>query len=119
MNPAENYILEQPEPFRSILLHLQVTIENTVPEIDLLYKYKIPFYYIEKKPFCYLNHTKGYVDLGFWNAAHLSRHVELMISKDRKYMRSLRYYTMEDIDQRVLEEVLIDAFMVKDKRFYK
>jgi len=119
MNPAENYILEQPEPFRSILLHLQVTIENTVPEIDLLYKYKIPFYYIEKKPFCYLNHTKGYVDLGFWNAAHLSRHVELMISKDRKYMRSLRYYTMEDIDQRVLEEVLIDAFMVKDKKFYK
>ncbi len=51
MNPAEDYILNQQEPYRSILIHLQVVIENTIPDAELKYKYKIPFYYINNKPF--------------------------------------------------------------------
>ena len=43
MNPAENYILNQPEPYRSMLMHLQSLIEYAIPEADLKYKYKIPF----------------------------------------------------------------------------
>ena len=76
MNPAENYILNQPEPYRSILFHLQVVIESTLPEVELLYKYKIPFYYINKKPFCYLNasHKKQFVDLGFWKGNKIQIH---------------------------------------------
>lgn len=31
MNPAEDYILSQPEPFRSMLLHLQSVIEHRYP----------------------------------------------------------------------------------------
>ena len=45
MNPAEDYILKQDEPFRSILLHLQIVIETTIPEVELMYKWKVPFYY--------------------------------------------------------------------------
>ena len=71
MNPAEQYILDQEEPFRAILLHLQLLIEHTVPDAEMLYKYKIPFYYIGKTPFCYLNCTKGYVDLGVEEGAKL------------------------------------------------
>ena len=119
MNPAERYILDQEEPFKSILLELQIIIERTIPEADMLYKYRIPFYYLGKKPFCYLNCTKGYVDLGFWNAAHLSRHIEIMETKGRQYMRSLRYKTPEDIDHKILVEVLEDAYSVRDKKFYK
>ena len=75
MKPAEQYILDQTEPAKSILLHLQLIIEATLPSAVLLYKYKIPFYYIDgKQPFCYLNHTKGYVDLAFWHGAHLTQH---------------------------------------------
>lgn len=58
MKPAENYILNQPEPFRSILLHLQILIEGNFPEVDLQFKWKIPFYYLDGKPFCYLNPSK-------------------------------------------------------------
>lgn len=119
MNPAEKYILDQSEPFRSILLHLQVVIENTIPKAEMLYKYKIPFYYVEKKPFCYLNCTKGYVDVGFWNAAHLTTHIELMETAGRQYMRSLRYRTLEEINEQILIDVLNDAYSVKDKKFYK
>lgn len=119
MNPAENYILDRPEPYRSILLHLQSVIEHTVPGVDLKFKYRIPFYYIEGRPFCYLNHTKDYIDVGFWNAAHLTIHLEHMTTAGRKVMRSLRYRSLEEIDDTILTEVLQDAYQVRDKRFWK
>jgi len=118
MNPAEDYILNQNEPFRGILLHLQSVIEITVPEVDLKYKYRIPFYYINGKPFCYLNQSKDYIDLGFWHAAHLSVRTELLHSAGRKVMKSLRYKSLEEIDNDILMEVLKDAYAVKDKKFY-
>ncbi len=119
MNPAEDYILNQPEPFRSILLHIQSVVEHTVPDVEMKYKYKIPFYYINGTPFCYLNQSKDYVDLGFWKAAHLTVHLELMTTAGRKVMRSLRYKTLEEIDNDVLIAVLQDAYNVKDKKFWK
>lgn len=119
MNPAENYILSQPEPFRSILLHLQSVIEQTVPEADLKFKYKIPFYYLQGKPYCYLNQSKNYVDLGFWNAAHLTVHLEHMTTAGRKIMRSLRYTSLKEIDHTILEEVLKDAYSIKDEKLWK
>ncbi|MFD0860694.1 DUF1801 domain-containing protein [Sungkyunkwania multivorans] len=121
MNPAEIYILEQREPFKGILLHLQVIIENTIPELVLKYKYKIPFYYLNDKPFCYLNvpKNKSYVDVGFWSSVHLSVHLDEMVTEGRKMMRSLRYGTVEDIDQEILVAVLKDAESVADKGFWK
>ncbi len=121
MNPAERYILEQPEPQKSILLHLQVVIKRTIPDLELQYKYKIPFYYLRGKPFCYLNVPKkqSYVDLGFWNSAHLSVHLEHMITEGRKVMRTLRYHSIDDIHHEILVEVLQDAASVADKGFYK
>ena len=119
MNPAEEYILNQEEPFRSILLHLQSIIEQNIPGVVLKYRYRIPFFYIDNRPYCYLNQSKDYVDLGFWNAAHLSVHKELMVSAGRKMMRTLRYKSLEEIDNTILVEVLEDAYKVRDKRFYK
>lgn len=120
MNPAEQYILNQTEPAKSILLQVQVVIEATLPDTVMLYKYKIPFYYIEgKQPFCYLAHSKGYVDLRFWHGAHLTLHSEKLISKGRKHMKSLRYYKSEDVDETVLIDVLTEAYSVKHKKYYK
>jgi hypothetical protein len=119
MNPSEEYILNQPEPFRSILLHLQSVIEMTIAEVDLKYRYRIPFYYVDGRPFCYLNQSKDYVDVGFWNAAHLTKNIELMTTAGRKMMKSLRYNSLEEINDTILIEVLQDANSVKDKKFYK
>jgi hypothetical protein len=119
MNPAEIYILHQPEPYRSMLMHLQLIIEQTVPEVALKYKYKIPFYYLDEKPFCYLNQSKNYVDLGFWNAAHLSVHTNKMITAGRKIMKSLRYKSLSEIDDLVLKEVLLNACEVSSRGFWK
>ncbi|MUH34810.1 DUF1801 domain-containing protein [Zobellia amurskyensis] len=119
MNPAENYILDKPEPYRSILLHLQSVIERILPEVELKFKYRIPFYYINGTPFCYLNQSKDYVDLGFWKAAHLTVHQEHMISEGRKVIKSLRYRSLEGIDDSILIDVINEAYVVRDARFYK
>ncbi|WP_291864779.1 DUF1801 domain-containing protein [Maribacter sp.] len=119
MNPAENYILQQTEPFRSILLHVQMIIEHTISDVELKYKYKVPFYYVNGRPFCYLNKSKNYVDIGFWNGGHLTVHTELMVTAGRKVMKSLRYTTLEEIQDTILKEVLLDAYQVKDKKFWK
>jgi len=119
MNPAEAYILDQPEPFRAILLHVQSIIEHTIPEVELKYKYRIPFYYINGKPFCYLNQSKDYVDIGFWSAAHLTVHLDKMTTAGRKVMKSLRYKSLLEIDNQVFIDVLEDAYKVRSRKFYK
>ncbi len=120
MNPAEAYILEQKEPFRSILLQVQLVIEGTIPQAQLLYKWKIPFYYLDgKQGFVYLNQTKNYVDVCFWHGAHLTQHLEHLVSEGRKHMKSLRYFAMEDINEKVLVDLLLEAYSVREKKYYK
>ena len=121
MNPAENYILQQAEPFKSILLHLQVLIEHQFEQLELKYKYRIPFYYLNGKPFCYLNvpKNKGIVEVGFWASAHLSQYNEHLVSAGRKVVKSFRYDSVESIDQDILLAVLEEAFKVNHKGFWK
>ena len=108
MNPAEAYILNQPEPYKSILLHLQIIIEQTVSGVNLKYKYRIPFYYLKGRPFCYLNasHKKQFVDVGLPKAGKLTLHTQHMVAENRKIMKSLRYHRLEDIDNSILIDVL-------------
>ena len=109
MHPAELYILESPEPFRSILLQLQSTIEHQIPEAELRFSYRIPFYYLSGKPFCYLNQKADYIDLGFWHSAYLKKHRHAMVGEGRKVMLSLRYRSLEEIDMKLLKSVLKEA----------
>jgi hypothetical protein len=118
LDPASRYILEKPQPFRDILLHLQLVITRTIPGLSLKYKYKIPFYYLEGRPFCYLNQSADYVDVGFWMSAHLSECLDKMTSEGRKMMRSLRYRSLEEIEEEILTAVLKDAYQVRNKKFY-
>lgn len=121
MNPAEDYILSQDEPFKSILLHLKTVIEAVMPEVDMKYKWGIPCFYSQKHPICYLNvqKSKKYVDIAFWNSAHLTKHIELMVTEKRKVVKSLRYSTLEEINDDILVEVLKEVYSLKEKGFYK
>ena len=103
MNPAENYILLKPEPYRSLLLDLQVLIEHTVPEAVLLYKWHLPFYYLNGKMFCFLNFRKTFVELSFPKGVLLDDHNhQLTAGENRKNLRSLCYYKVEDIDAEIV-----------------
>jgi len=108
MKPAEEYILKQPEPYQSIIFNLQIIIENQIPDLELLYKWKIPFYYYKGKPFCFLNvsHKKKFVDLGIVKGFEIKKHKVHLISENRSIMKSLRYYSVEEIDNTVLLEII-------------
>ncbi|WP_375239929.1 DUF1801 domain-containing protein [Aurantibacter sp.] len=106
MNPAEAYILKQEEPFKSVLLDLKSIVEAVIPDIELHYKWKIPFFMIGKKPICYLNQSKGYVDLCFWHSEIMEQYSELFVKEKRKVVASLRYKSRRDINDVVLIYVL-------------
>lgn len=108
MNPAENYIIKQPEPYREILFFLQILVERTIPELELKYKYKVPFYYLKGKPFCYFNisHKQKFVDVGLVKGKQIEVHQEYMITENRKKITSLRYKNIVDVNTDILVEVL-------------
>lgn len=115
MKPAEEYILKQEEPFKSILMHLQVLIEANFKKVDLQYKWKIPFYYLNDKPLCYFNATKkGYVDVGFYCNTELKNYNEYLISEKRKLVKSLRYFNLNEINSEILISVLKEAYSLKN-----
>ena len=111
MNPAEDYIVNQPKPYRSILMHLQMLIEHNIPEAELKYKYKIPFYYIYGKPLCFIavSIKKQYVDVGFWKGNKIQIHKDHHVIENRKMMISLRYKALEDINDAIFTDVLLEA----------
>ena len=112
MNPAEHYILKQDEPYKSIMLHIAATVETVIPDCNMLYKWRMPFFYVGKRPICYLRQSRDYVDLGFWNAQHITVCQEHFTVAKRKKMKSLRYKTLASMDHEVLETVLKTAYAV-------
>ena len=105
MNPSEAYILKQPEPYRSILLNLQFIVETTIPEVELLYKYRIPFYYYKKRPLCFLNasHKKQFVDICFVRGNQITIHQDLLVTEKRKVMASLNDVALIAVLKNVLK----------------
>jgi len=106
MNPAEAYILKQEEPFKSILLQLQSIVEVMLPNPELHYKWKIPFYFNGDLPICYLNQSKDYVDFAFWHGDSLSDYRDYFVTKNRTAITSLRYKSVDDINDDVIIYVI-------------
>ncbi|QBN18288.1 DUF1801 domain-containing protein [Flavobacterium nackdongense] len=111
MRLTDEYIFRQPEKYQVILLHLVAVFERAIPEVELLFKWGIPYFYYRKKPFCYLapNHKKGFVDAGFARGFELKRNQDYLIGENRNTVKSLRYCTLESIDNRILEDVIQEA----------
>ncbi|GGW71601.1 uncharacterized protein DUF1801 [Winogradskyella epiphytica] len=120
MNPAEEHILKQIEPYKSIMMHVQVLMKHVLPAADLLYKWRMPCFYIAKRPICYIHQSKDYVDVGFWHSAHLTEKWDAyLITEKRKVVKSLRYKSVDDINDAVFISILKEIEGLKEKGFYK
>jgi hypothetical protein len=107
MNPAEEYILKLPQPYREVALQLQLLIESNFPELLLKFKWRLPFYYLnEQTMFCFINYRKTFVDLGMPYGDQLMPADYLIAGENRKSLRSLRYKNIEDIDTNILLSTL-------------
>ena len=111
MKPQDLYILNQPEKYRNMLLHIIAVIEQTLPDVVLEFKWKIPFFYLNNKPFCFLNvsHKRKYVDVAFNNGFQLKNNLEILNGYKRNTYKSLRYFSIETIDNAVLISVIQEA----------
>lgn len=109
LNPTENYILNQQEPYQSIMLYIRSVILKTLPNVVEKYNYKIPFYHYNKKPMCYLNILKGtnYVDVAFVQGLFLQNEFpQLKDDRNRKQVRSIQVKILEDFDELLFVELL-------------
>lgn len=112
MKPSELYIINQPEKYRTILMHLVSVINQIVSEATLEYKWNVPYFYYKKKPFCYLNasHKHDFVDVGFAKGFQLKKNQDYLVAdKGRNTIKSLRYKTIGEIDNAILISVLREA----------
>jgi hypothetical protein len=111
MKLTDEYIYRQPEKYRSIILHLISVFEHEIPELVLLYKWGMPYFYYKKRMFCYLisNSKKGFVDAGFARGFQLKGNQDCLIGEKRNTVKSLRYYDLEDIDNTILVNVIQEA----------
>lgn len=115
MNPALEYIHRAPQPYREIMMQLQLIIESTIPDIKLKYKWSMPFYYLnDQTMFCFLNYRKTYVDLGLSYGNRLSnKYGVLTDGARRKMLRSLRYTVLEDVNDTILMETLEELLIIR------
>ena len=101
MNPVEEYILRQREPFQSMMLYVREVIKHAVPEVEEKFSYRIPFYHYKGKPMLYLNVLKGtnYLDIAFMRGTILQNEFpEMKDYNNRKTVRSLQMTSLENMD---------------------
>ncbi len=118
MNPVDKYLLNQREPYQSIMLYVRSVILKTLPKIEEKYNYKIPFYHHNKKPLCYLNILKGtnYVDIAFVQGVFLEKEFpQLKDYNNRKQVRSIQVKNLEEFDEYKFVALLKEATILLDK----
>ncbi|WP_445716422.1 DUF1801 domain-containing protein [Flavobacterium sp.] len=111
MKPTEVYILNQPEKYQAMMMHVLSIVEQELSESELLFKWGIPYLYYKKKPFCYFapNHKKGFLDVGFAKGFELKKNQEVLVAENRNKVKSLRYFTIESINNEILIDVIKEA----------
>jgi len=124
MNPIEQHILNQKEPYQSLMLYIRSVIKRALPAIEEKYSYGIPFYHLEKKPMIYLNVLKGtnFLDVAFVQGIKLQDDFpELQDYKNRKNVRSIQMNQLDDFDEFRFVELLKAAseLSLKSKRAWK
>ena len=62
---------------------------------------------------------KGYVDVGFWAKGILQEFDSFLVSENRTVVKSLRYTSVEEINEKILLQVLEEVAKHNHKGFWK
>uniref|UniRef100_UPI004049CF24 DUF1801 domain-containing protein n=1 Tax=Flavobacterium sp. TaxID=239 RepID=UPI004049CF24 len=119
MKPAEAFILAQESPYKDILLEIQAIIKQEVKESELKFKWKLPFFYLNQKPLCYLlvNTKKKYVDVSFFHGHLISVHQDVLVKENRTQVQSIRYQITDSIDYEILQDILQEAVQIHHQKY--
>ncbi len=117
MKPTDVYIIKQSPEFQEIIYYVISVVEQEMSDTELLFKWGIPYFYYQNKPFVYIapNKSKGFVDIGFAKGFQLQSHQNILVGENRNTIKSLRYFKIDSIDDVVLREVIQEAKLLYKK----
>ena len=114
MNAVWDFIIDQPEPERTILQALDSLLTEN-PAISSRIRYRVPFYY-RKSWVCYLNpQKKGGIEICFLRANELSNTQNLLDFKDRKQVAGLTVRDVKELPVETLREVIQEALLLDEQ----
>lgn len=105
LRELDNFYLQQPEPNRSFMLGLRTFFLNYDQRISEEWKYKLPFFYYDGKPFCYIWKDKKTQApyIGIVKADRFDH--PSLIKGDRKKMKVLYFNPTKDIPTKTIDEI--------------
>jgi len=113
MTDVATYIADFEGPQKKLLRVLHELILNQF-DLQAKIRYRIPFYY-NKSWICYLNPIKeNGVELCFLRANELSNESGALDFKDRKQVAGISYFSLEEIDERVLNPIIQEALILDE-----
>lgn len=62
---------------------------------------------------------ENYVDVGFWAKKNLENYSVFLVSEGRAVVKSLRYYSIEDVNEEILLQILEGVNKHKSKGFWR
>lgn len=112
MNNIDDFFEKLEEPNRGVFLFLKNFILNYHPEIQLFYKWKLPYLYYKNKPLCYIWKDKvtNIPYLGFARGNKLNHNA--LISGNRTTIKILPVKPLEDINTHQISEILDEALQL-------
>jgi len=118
-HPLDEFYLNKEEPHRSCFLALREVFAHCHELITQEWKYKLPFFYLNGKAFCYLWQDKKTKEpyIGFVDGAHLKN--PFLEQGNRKMMKILPINPNEELPFELLEEVIAEALAFKLPRVMK
>lgn len=107
MDAVANYI-ERQSPLQQKILFYLYDYFMAYPNIEALYKFRIPFFY-QKTWVCYTNAKKNKgVELVFVRGREISAYPTLM-ANGRKMAKGIMYTSIEEIDHQILDPLWLEA----------
>jgi len=105
LTELNNFYDSQPEPNQGCFLALRKIILDFDKEMTEHWKYKLPFFYYQKKPFCYLWKDKKTNEpyIGIVRSANIN-HPQLHLGTSKK-MKKFYVNPLKDIDLKIIVEI--------------
>lgn len=109
---VSDFISAKPSPQKEILIALRNIILAAHPFMEEKIRYGVPFFdYLGAMCYLSIPAKKNYVYIGFIHGKDLSNEQGILETKERKQIRSISYFSVEEMKEELLREVLQEAIL--------
>ncbi len=118
MNSVQSYIAERPRSQAEIMSVLRSMILDIGPHVQEKISYTVPYFYF-RGPLCYLSPKFDGAYIAFVRGNQLSNEHGLLESKERKYVRSIHFYSLAELEEKEddIRAILNEAALLNEYYF--